>query len=141
MTGFFSLWYYFANVLADRRGYAPAKRLGEAIVFVVFFCLFTMEQCYNFFVGNFFVVTSAYLSTGPNATIARSLGERNPGCGLTQQSCISKHQQRLRSPNQRGMLCFAQCSPYCMQIWPCSRNIANKKSGFKSFFVKYLNLT
>ena len=92
-----------------------AKRL-----FFLFFCLFIFRMifCWQFF----FVVTSAFLSTGPNATIASSLGERNPGCGLS-QSCISKL-QRLRSPNQRGMLCTVQS--YCTALWPDLSSIVKK---------------
>ena len=67
MTGFFSLWYYFANVLADRRGYAPAKRLGEAIVFVVFFVYLLWSSVITFLLAIFL------LSPQPTCPLAPTL--------------------------------------------------------------------
>ena len=60
------------------RVHRKVSRLGEAIIFLFCFFVylfFVMIFCWQFF----FVVTSAFLSTGPNATIASSLGERNAG--------------------------------------------------------------
>ena len=129
MTGFFQS---LVCKCPCRRGCTKKCQDQAKRLFFLFFLFIYFS--YDFLLAIFFVVTSAFLSTGPNATIASSLGERNPGCGLS-QSCISKL-QRLRSPNQRGMLCTVQS--YCTALWPDLCSIVKKLNIYYFEIFQYI---
>ena len=131
MTGFFQS---LVCKCPCRRG--CTKKCQDQAKRLFFFVFLFIYFSYDFLLAIFFVVTSAFLSTGPNATIASSLGERNPGCGLS-QSCISKL-QRLRSPNQRGMLCTVQS--YCTALWPDLCSTVKKLNIYYFAIFQYIVL-